>query len=161
MKTINKINFGTSVNLKNVNLVEDLTCLDDARDEIMIITPHSAIHYTNKYPDRGHTINIIDIEYDIDKFSVEQKYYTDIRVCGKFTYKFAALDADLRDILDTETIHTGYIYYFESHYEDIKELEDYSYLYFNAKLDIVEKNDVYTRTVKIHAETKLVDIDFD
>ena len=160
MKTTNLINFGASMNVKNVNIQETFTCQNDNRDEIVINTPHSAIHYTNKYPEHYMDIDIIDIDYDIDKFSVKEKYYKNIRICGKFTYKFRALDSDLRDILDTETIHTGYIYYFEDYYEDIKN-EDYSYLNFCAELNIVEKNDVYTRTVNIHGETELVNIDFD
>lgn len=160
MMTKNFINFGTSMNVKNVNVQETFTCQNDNRDEITISTPHSTLFCVNKYPVHSMDIDIIDIDYDIDMFSVEQKCYNNIRVCGKFTYKFRALDADFRDILDTETIHTGYIYYFEDCYEDIKN-GDYYYLNFCAELNIVKKNDVYTRTVNIHCETELGNIDFD
>lgn len=158
MKNKNFIKFGTSMNVKNVNLHENFTCQDDNRDEVIIINPHSIIRCVYKYPVHSMDIDIIDIYYDIDKFSVEQKCHENIRVCGKFTYKFRDLDADFKDILDTETIHVGYIYYFEDCYEDIKN-EDYFYLNFCVELNIVEKNDVYTRTVNIHCETELGNID--
>lgn len=158
MMTKNFIKFGTSMNVKNVNVHENFTCQDDNRDEATIIDPPCIIRCVYKYPVYSMGIDIIDIDYDIDKFSVEQKYHENIRVCGKFTYKFRDLDADFKDILDTETIHTGYIYYFEDCYEDLKN-EDYFYLNFCAELKIVENNDVYTRTVNIHCETELGNID--
>lgn len=158
MNNKNFIKFGTSMNVKNVNVHENFTCQDDNRDEVTIITPPPIIRCVYKYPVHSMDIDIIDIDYDIDKFSVEQKCRENIRVCGKFTYKFRDLDADFKDILDTETIHVGYIYYFEDCYEDLKN-EDYFYLNFCAELKIVEKNDVYTRTVNIHCETELGNID--
>lgn len=160
MKNKNFIKFGTSVNVKNVNLHETFTCQDDNHDEVIINSPPCIIRCFYKYPVNSMDLDIIDIDYDIDKFSVEQKCHENIRVCGKFTYKFRDLDADFKDILDTETIHAGYIYYFEDCYEDMKN-EDYFYLNFCVELNIVEKNDVYTRTTNIHCETELGNIDID
>lgn len=161
MKNKNFINFGASMNVKNVNVHKTFTCQDDNCDEAIINTQPYIIRCFYKYPVHSMDIDIIDIDYDIDKFSVEQKCHENIRVCGKFTYKFRDLDDDFKDILDTETIHTGYIYYLEDCYEDIKNEYYYSYLNFCVELNIVEKNDVYTRTVNIHCETELGNSDFD
>lgn len=158
MKNKNFIKFGTSMNVKNVNLQETFICQDDNRDEFTVNNPSYIVRGVYKYPVQYMNIDIIDIDYDIDKFSVEQKCHENIRVCGKFTYKFRDLDADFKDILDTETIHEGYIYYFEDCYEDLKN-KDYFYLNFCVELNIVEKDDVYTRTVNIHCETELGNID--
>lgn len=158
MMTKKFIKFGTSMNVKNVNVQETFTCQDDNCDEFTINTPQYIIRGVYKYPVQYMNINIIDIDYDIDKFSVKQKYNENIRICGKFTYKFRDLGADFRDILDTETIHIGYIYYLEDCYENLKN-EYYFYLNFCVELNILEKEDVYTRTVNIHCETELGNID--
>lgn len=154
MKIIDKIQFATSVNT-TINITETFSLQDDSFDKVTI---NGRDYFDKQIPGFGK-INILDINFDIDKYSVKEKYYQTIHVCGTFTYKFVDIPEQFADILDTETIHTGYIYYFENHYEDIKELEDYSNLYFCAELNIVEKNDVFDRESNIHYETVLVEID--
>lgn len=148
-----KKNIITSTAIENVNISKFFNEAFDLEDTIKV----NGTLYKASRIDTMTSIKVIDIEFDLDKFSEEDMFYGNgtVRVCGKFTYKFERISDNFANIIDKDKVYEGVITYFADTYEDIINDQDFSRVSLETRLDIIEKNDLFTRTAKIHYTSEL------
>lgn len=149
-----KKNIIKSAAIKNVNVSKFFHEAFDLEDTIKV----NGTLYKSSRIDTMTSIKVIDIEFDLDKFSEEEDMlygHETVRVCGKFTYKFEQISDNFANIIDKDKVYEGVITYFADDYEDIVNDQYFSRVYLETRLDIIKKNDMFTRTAKIHYTTEL------
>ena len=147
-------NIITAAAIKNVNVSKFFHEAFDLEDTIKVngtLYKASSIYTMT-------SIKVIDLEFDLDKFSEEEDMFYGngtVRVCGKFTYKFERISDNFANIIDKDKVYEGVITYFADAYEDIVNDQDFSRVSLETRLDIIEKNDMFIRTAKIHYTSEL------
>ena len=149
-----KKNIITSAAIENVNISKFFHDAFDLEDTIKV----NGTLYKASRVNTTTSIKVIDIEFDLDKFSEEEDMFYGngtVRVCGKFTYKFERISDNFANIIDKDKVYEGVITYFADAYEDIVNDQDFSRVSLETRLDIIEKNDMFTRTAKLHYTSEL------
>lgn len=149
-----KKNIITAAAIKNVNVSKFFHEAFDLEDTIKV----NGTLYKASRIDTMTSIKVIDLEFDLDKFSEEEDMFYGngtVRVCGKFTYKFERISDNFTNIIDKDKVYEGVITYFADAYEDIVNDQDFSRVYLETQLDIIENNELFTRTAKIHYTSEL------
>lgn len=144
----------TAASIKNVNVSKFFHEAFDLDDTIKV----NGTLYKASRIDTMTSIKVIDIEFDLDKFSEEEDMFYGngtVRVCGKFTYKFERISDNFANIIDKDKVYEGVITYFADAYEDIVNDQDFSRVSLETRLDIIEKNELFTRTAKLHYTSEL------
>lgn len=138
-----------SASIKNFNIP---TFFHDAFDLEDIIKVNGTLYNAYRINTMA-SIKVIDIEFDLDKFYEEEDMFCGngtVRVCGKFTYKFENISDNFANLIDYNKVYEGVITYFSGAYEDIVNNQDFSRVSLETRLDIIENNELFTRTAKIH-----------
>ena len=144
----------TAASIKNVNVSKFFHEAFDLDDTIKV----NGTLYKASRINTMTSIKVIDIEFDLDKFSEEEDMFYGngtVRVCGKFTYKFEKISDNFANVIDKDKVYEGVITYFADAYEDIVNGHDFSRVYLETRLDIIANNDMFTRTAKIHYTSEL------
>lgn len=142
-----------SAAIKNFNIPTFFHGAFDLEDTIKV----NGTLYNAFSIDTMASIKVIDIEFDLDKFYEEDMLCGNgtVRVCGKFTYKFENISDNFANLIDYNKVYEGVITYFSGAYEDIVNNQDFSRVSLETRLDIIENNELFTRTAKIHYSADL------
>ena len=143
-----------SAAIENVNISKFFHDAFDLEDTIKV----NGTLYKASRINTMTSIKVIDLEFDLDKFSEEEDMFYGngtVRVCGKFTYKFEKISDNFANVIDKDKVYEGVITYFADAYEDIVNDQDFFFFFLETRLDIIENNDMFTRTAKIHYTTEL------
>lgn len=154
-------NIITSASIKNVNITKLFNECFDLDDSIKL---NGTVYKTGRI-NTLTSVKVIDIEFDLNKFSEEEDMFYGngtVRVCGKFTYKFDRISDNFANVIDMNKVYEGVICYFADSYDEIVNEQDFTRVSLETRLDIIEKNDMFTRTAKIHYASSLdrfIDVD--
>ena len=143
-----------SAAIENINISKFFNDAFDLEDTIKVNGTLYKVFTINTIT----SIKVIDIEFDLDKFSEEEDMFYGngtVRVCGKFTYKFEKISDNFANVIDKDKVYEGVITYFAAAYEDIVNNQDFSRVSLETRLDIIENNELFTRTAKIHYTSDL------
>ena len=143
-----------SATIENVNISKFFHEAFDLEDTIKV----NGTLYKASRIDTMTSIKVIGLEFDLDKFAEEEDMFYGngtVRVCGKFTYKFEKISDNFTNVIDKDKVYEGVITYFAGAYEDIVNNQDFSRVSLETRLDIIEKNEMFTRTAKLHYISEL------